>query len=86
MIAHDNFEPVEEYKTEYFGCEVDVWRIKGPYWGCYPWRYAVTHNGKRREFSGVSNYLETKRSALKKAWWRAKWLDSGEWDRHYCLG
>lgn len=82
-IAADNNDPVETHKTHYFDCGVEVWRIKGPYWGCCPWRYSVTHEGKRRCFSGVPNYLETRRQALKKAWWRAKWLSSGEWDRHY---
>lgn len=83
MISDDNNTPVEVYKTVYFDCEVEVWRIKGPYWGCAPWRYKITRHGKTYNFSGVPNYLETKRKALKRAWWRAKWLSTGEYDKHY---
>ena len=83
MIAYDNYEPVGTHETEYFGCKIEVWRIKGPYWGCAPWRFAVTHKGKKREFIGVPNYVETKAKALKRAWYRAKWLDSGEYHNRY---
>lgn len=79
----DSFTPVEKHSAEYFGCLIEVWRIKGPIWGAYPWRYAVTHNGKRREYTGVPNYMESKRSALKKAWWRAKWLFDGTYADKY---
>ena len=85
MVSDDNFDPVETRLAEYFGCKVEVWRIKGPYWGSYPWRYAVTYSGQRREFSGVPNYLETKKAALKKAWWRAKWMHDGSFSERYKL-
>ena len=83
MIAKDNFEPVETHEAEYFGCKVELWRIKGPYWGSYPWRFAVTHDGTRREFTGVPNYCVSKMQAGKRAWWRAKWLSTGKWGHHY---
>lgn len=83
MIAADNNDPVEEHETKYFDCKVEVWRIKGPYWGCSPWRFAVTHNGKRRVFSGVPNYCVSKVQACKRAWWRAKWLSTGEYSNRY---
>lgn len=82
-ISPDNNDPVEQYETTYFNCKVEVWRIKGPYWSCAPWRFAVTHNGKRRAFRGVPNYVETKAKALKRAWYRAKWLANGEYETRY---
>jgi len=83
MIPKDNDTPVETYEKEYFGCKVKVWRIKGPYWGSHPWRFCITHNGKTHNFTGVPNYCISKMQALKRAWWRSRWLDSGEWDKHY---
>lgn len=83
MIAADNNDPMETHETEYFRCKVKVWRIKGPYWGCAPWRFQVVHEGKTRTFAGVPNYLETKAKALKRAWWRAKWLSTGEYHKRY---
>ena len=82
MIADDN-DTVETHEAEYFGCLVEVWRIKGPFWGAFPWRFAVTHDGKRRIFVGVPNYCRTKRSALRRAWYRAMWLSGKDWDNHY---
>ncbi len=82
MTAENNNEAVESHVTVYFDCEVTVWRTSG-LWPSYPWRYAVTYKGKKREFSGVPNYLETKKAALKKAWWRAKWLSDGTFGSRY---
>ena len=83
MISDDNFEPVETHITEYFGCNIELWRIKGPYWGGYPWRFAITHKGKRIEFTGVPNYCVSKVQAAKRAWWRAKWLNEGTYSARY---
>lgn len=83
MVAKDNNSPVETFDAEYFGCSIKVWRIKGPYWGCAPWRFSITRNGKIRNFLGVPNYCISKVQACKRAWWRAKWLDNGEWENHY---
>jgi len=80
----ENNEPVETHKTEYFGCQVKVWRIRGPYWGCAPWRFSIIdRQGVERNYVGVPNYLESKQQALKKAWWRAKWLANGTYQNHY---
>ena len=82
-IADDNDTPVETHETVYFDCKIEVWRIKGPYWGCAPWRFAVTHEGRRSRYSGVPNYVETKAKALKRAWWRAKWMAEGTYSDRY---
>lgn len=83
MIAADNDTRVETHKTEYFGCEIEVWRIKGPYCGSYPWRFAITHEGKQRNYVGMPNSVDTKAKALKRAWYRAKWISTGEYDQKY---
>lgn len=83
MVSDDNFDPVETHTKEYFGCLVTVWRIKGPYWGCCPWRFSVEHEGVTRSYAGVSNYVETKAKALKRAWYRAKWLADGSYHDRY---
>lgn len=50
----------------------------------YPWRYEIiTPTGKHLHFSGVPNQLETRRAALKKAWWRAKWISEGTFEKKY---
>jgi hypothetical protein len=79
----DDFTPVETHHAVYFGCAVEVWRIKGPNWSCSPWRFAVTHDDNRRRYVGVPNYCDTKAQALKRAWYRAKWLADGSHSRRY---
>lgn len=84
MDMEKNNEPVEIHETEYFGCKVTVWRIRGPVWACAPWRFSIVdQNGAKRIFTGVPNYLESKKRALKRAWWRAKWLANGTFTNHY---
>lgn len=74
---------VQQTETaQYFGCLVEVWKSPEPRHPA-PWRFAVSHQGQRHEFIGVPNQCETKRKALKRAWWRAKWLATGEWSKHY---
>lgn len=76
-------ELLEKSETEYFGCRVEVWRVEGGGWHRFPWRFAVTHGGKRREFSGVPNYCRNRQVALKRAWYRAKWLADGSYSDRY---
>lgn len=84
MDMEKNNEPVEIHETVYFGCKVTVWRIRGPVWACAPWRFSIVdQNGTKRTFTGVPNYLESKKRALKRAWWRAKWLANGTYTNHY---
>ena len=53
------------------------------YYPAFPWRFKIKHNGTERDFSGMSNYVETKARALKRGWWRAKWLSEGAYFNHY---
>lgn len=69
--------------TTYFGCTVTVWR-RAEEWHPYPWLFNVTEpNGVTHEFRGIPNLCETKASALRGAWWRAKWLADGTFHSRY---
>ncbi len=46
--------------------------------------FSVTEsNGKVHEFAGIRNLCETEKSALKRAWWRAKWISDGTFYDYY---
>jgi len=64
----------------YFGCTVTAMN-KGP--APYIWMFQVEKCGRVWEFLGVPNYCDSLRSALRRAWWRAKWLADGTYDDHY---
>jgi hypothetical protein len=49
----------------------------------YPWRFNITYQGATHIFAGMPNMCSTKRQALKRAWWRAKWLIEGTFEQKY---
>jgi len=61
---------------------IEVWRIPEPRHP-YPWRFSVTFNGKRYRFIGIPNQCKTRRSAVMRARWRAKWMEDGSYSRRY---
>lgn len=65
-----------EYTTTYFGYEVKVIYPKEdfPYYRFYV---------GERYYAGTPNYCVSKRSALKRAWYRAKWLSDGTYNDRY---
>jgi len=65
----------------YHGCTVTVTKstIETP----YPWTFTVEHNGIMHRYGGIPNHCETHLSALRRGWWRAKWLSDGTYDEHY---
>ena len=72
---------LENYKTEYFGLRVITWKVKNH---PYPWRFSVDDcKNKPHVFGGIPNYCESKRSALKRAWYRAKWFSDGSYYSRY---
>lgn len=71
------------HSAEYFGYKVTVFEVGGCYPGPFPWRFSIEGNGRKLGFSGMPNYCETKASALKRAWWRCKWLADGTFDKRY---
>ena len=52
----------------------------------YPWRFSIMIEGQRHFYAGLPNKCETKASALKRAWHRAKWLKEGSYHSRYCNG
>lgn len=70
---------------EYFGLEVKVWKIEDNVHP-YPWRFAIydyRDGYSKYEYHGIPNQCETKRSALKRAWYRAKWIVEGTHNKKY---
>lgn len=72
----------ERENYEYFGIGVEVWSW---FWGASEyWRFKIIcRDGSVRHFAGVPNYCYSKRSALRRAWWRCKWLNDGTFSEHY---
>jgi len=64
----------------YFGCTVTAMN-KG--WSPSTWMFKVERDGQSWEFFGVPNYCDSVRSALRRGWWRAKWISEGTYDQHY---
>jgi len=69
----------------YFGCEVTAYRtvLQSKYESFYPWRFAVKFGGKRHFYAGMPNKCKSKRSALKRGWFRAKWFSDGSYHQRY---
>ena len=62
--------------------EVEVFRGEED-WHPYPWRFAVIYKGIRHEFAGIPNQCATKRGAMMRARYRAKWLEDGSFYTRY---
>ena len=61
---------------------IEVYRVDED-WHPYPWRFAITHDGKRHKYAGIPNQCATKRSAAIRAWWRVRWLKDGTYSSRY---
>ena len=64
---------------------IKVWKMEVEGWPDYPfpWVFNVTYKGETWEFAGIPNKCATKRQALARAVWRAKWIKEGTFDKHY---
>ena len=69
----------------YHGCKVVAFiPIHCPDWHPYPWSFRVTDSeGVIRMFAGTPNQCASRRSALRRGWWRAKWLSEGTFSQRY---
>lgn len=71
----------------FFGLRCEVWTSK-ELQACYvscPWRFRIfDRDGIPHHYAGVPNYCMSVRSAMMRAWHRAKWMAHGEYDQHYC--
>lgn len=74
--------PGTEIIKTYFGCTV---RAFIPPFPCstFPWMFQVTYQNRTYEFAGIPNRCERPAQALRRGWWRAKWLSEGKWSQHY---
>lgn len=72
---------MSELNYKYFGLKVVVYKTLDE--SLYPWRFKIFHNDRVILYFGVPNYCESKASALKRAWYRCKWLTNGEYDNRY---
>lgn len=66
----------------YFGREVTATKT-GEDWHPYPWTYTINDNGTLHSYVGLPNKCETPQSALKRAWWRCKWMSEGTYGNRY---
>jgi hypothetical protein len=71
-------------EKRYHGCivraYVSVFAKNSP----YPWMFHVeAPDGTIRRYLGIPNTLETRAQALRRGWWRAKWVSDGTIDERY---
>lgn len=67
----------------FFGLKVEVFH-NSESWHPYPWRFRVhKQDGKTITFAGLPNQCETARSAMMRAYHRAKWISDGSYDKRY---
>lgn len=71
----------------YFGCEVTAFVTENTKrnYPAFPWRFKIKDDGGTRNFYGMPNYVETKLKALKRGWWRAKWLSDDTYANRYSV-
>lgn len=68
----------------YHGCKVIAKKIDYGYDHPYPWSFQIIdQNGNKREYFGIPNKCETAASALRRGWYRAKWLADGTYNERY---
>ena len=71
----------EKYYGEYL---VTVWKVPGGFYRSVPWRFSIKEpNGKEWQYIGIPNYCTSKLSALRRAWYRVKWMREGTVNQHY---
>ncbi len=71
----------------YFGYPVTAYRSAEASLRGYPqWRFSIKFDGKRHYYGGTPNFTETKAQALRRGWWRAKWLKDGTYHTRYSNG
>lgn len=69
------------HEKTYFGFNVVLYFDEGT---LFPWMFGIVlENGTLLRFLGIPNKCETKRQALKRAWYRCKWKRIGTYDKHY---
>lgn len=75
------------YCKKYFGYMVVAFTTENSlkYYSLFPWNFAIQKGKGWIYFIGIPNQVETRSKALRRAWYRAKWLKDGTWNNHYKL-
>jgi hypothetical protein len=75
----------KEVSNQYFGINCRAFTTPGSEesYSMFPWSFEIEFEGKLIQYSGIPNMVETKEKALKRAWYRCKWLAEGTYDQHY---
>ena len=83
-VGQFNTERAEVKEYRFGECIVRTWKRTDGHWPCSPWLFAIQKDREdERQFTSVSNYCDTRRAAMMRGFHRAKWLNSGEWGKHY---
>ena len=85
LICGDGNELVDCCAKEYFGHLVVAFTCTNTlrYYRHFPWSFAIRDGDAWLHFAGIPNVVETRAKALKRGWYRAKWLHDGTWNQHY---
>lgn len=69
----------------YFGYQVVAYTTANSlkHYSLFPWNFAIRDEFRWRHYYGIPNKVETRAKALRRAWYRAKWLKDGTYDQHY---
>lgn len=71
-------------ETISFGITVRTWRRSDNNWASDPWLFSIQPAGlPERTFAGVPNYCSSRKVALTRGVYRAKWWATGVWSKHY---
>lgn len=82
-MASLQFENLFDMEYTYFGYKVELTLSERSY-PSFPWSFRIhCPDGGVRHFLGIPNMCVSKRQALRRAWWRCKWLSEGTFDEHY---
>ena len=68
----------------YHGCKVVAEKIDYGYDHPYPWTFEIIDStGTKRTYAGIPNKCKSAEHALRRGWWRAKWLADGTYNQRY---
>lgn len=69
----------------YFGFQVVAYTTANSmkHYSFFPWNFAIRDEFGWRHYYGIPNKVETRAKALRRAWYRAKWLHDGTYGQHY---
>lgn len=85
MQKSKNKEYIKEINKSYFGlsCRIYTTSNSEKYYPDFPWNFEIEYNGKLLSFGGIPNMVESPQKAMKRAWYRAKWLVDGSYNSRY---